>query len=129
MGLVKNEKGFTLVEVLAALVIFGLIVAGMGPIFLQQLKHNHTSEIKTEAMGAAQIVLDRIRTVDPATLPTSGNGTAQSVTVGTRTFTVTPSYCENAGFCTSASVRHIRVRVLYKNSLVFTTQTVYAQLR
>lgn len=124
-----RESGFTLVEVLAALAIFGLIVAGMGPIFLQQLAHNRSAELITEGMGAAQIVLDRLRTQDPATLPTTGFGTATTVVVGTHSFTVTPSYCENASFCTSTTVRHIVARVTYNGKQVFQTQTVYAQLR
>ena len=116
-------------EVLAALSIFGLLAAGMGPIFLQQLSHNRLAEVKTEAMGAAQIVLDRLRTQDPATLPATGAGSTQTVAVGTRDYLVTPSYCEDASFCTSSTVRHVRVRVQYKGQQVFVTQTVYAQLR
>lgn len=124
-----QEKGFTLVEVLAALAIFGLLAAGMGPVFLQQLQQNRLAEIKTEAMGAAQVALDKLRIQDPATLPATGNGTVQTITVGSHTFSVTPSYCEVASFCSSPTVRHIRVRVTYKGQQVFTTQTVYSQLR
>jgi prepilin-type N-terminal cleavage/methylation domain-containing protein len=124
-----RESGFTLVEVLAALAIFGLLAAGMGPIFLQQLKHNRLAELTTEGMGAAQIVLDRLRTQDPATLPATGTGAPQTLLVGTHTYTVTPSYCENTSFCTSTTVRHITVRVTYAGQQVFQTQTVYAQLR
>lgn len=129
MNIVNNNQGFSLLEVLAALSIFGLLAAGMGPIFMQQLSHNRLAEVKTEAMGAAQIVLDRIRTQDPATLPSTGSGSAQSVVVGARTYSVTPSYCEDNSFCTSSNVRHVRVRVHYNGQQVFVTQTVYAQLR
>jgi len=125
----RNNNGFTLIEVMISLLIFTVVLGGMAPAFVAQLKHNTNSAIRTEAIAAAQIVIDQLRVKDPATLPASGTGTAVATTVGNHSFTVTPSYCETATYCTTINNRHITVRVTYNNEEVFKTQTVFTQLR
>ena len=112
-----------------SLMVFAVVMAGMGPAFIAQIRHNTRSEILTEAMGAAQIRLDQLRLATPSTLPASGSSAALNVAVGSRTYQVVSSFCENATFCTTVNNRHITVRVNYKNEQIFETETVYTQLR
>ncbi len=125
----EKQSGFTLIEVMISLLIFTVVLAGMAPAFVAQLKHNTNSAIRTEAIAAAQIVIDQLRVEDPATLPASGDGSEVNLTVGNHDFAVTPSFCETATFCTTVNNRHITVRVRYNNEQVFSTQTVFTQLR
>ena len=125
----KKEAGFTLLEVMISMLVFAVVMAGMGPAFIAQIRHNTQSEIRTEAMGAAQIRLDQLRLAAPSTLPASGSSAPLDVAVGSRTYRVVSSFCENATFCTSVNNRHITVRVTYNDDQVFETQTVYTQLR
>lgn len=125
----RCTNGFTLLEVMISLLIFSLVMSGMGPAFIAQLRHNTESEIRTESIAAAQIVLDDLRLENPASLRSTGSDPVRDIVVGARHYDVTASYCENATYCVTANNRHITVRVKYKQETVFETQTVYTQLR
>ena len=125
----RNTHGFTLLEVMISLLVFSLVMAGMGPAFIAQLHHNTESEIRTESIAAAQILLDQLRLESPSSLPTTGAGSPQEILVGTRTYTATAYFCETSTYCLTANNRHITVRVDYKDEQIFETQTVYTQLR
>lgn len=124
-----NQKGFTLFEVMISLAIFSLVLAGMAPALVAQLKFNSRSQIRTEGAAAAAQVLDAIRLLDPATLPTSGSGAATTIAIGPRTYVVTPTYCLTSSLCSSSTKRHITVSVINNNEEVFETETVFTQLR
>ena len=53
-----HEKGFTLMEILVALGLFSIISATMVPAFINHLKFNMSTEIRTGALSAAQIIFD-----------------------------------------------------------------------
>ncbi len=125
----RKENGFTLLEVMIALMIFSIVMGGMVPAFIAQLRQNTLGEIRTEAIAAGQIVIDQLRILDPASLPSSGSDSPRSVTVGTRTYSVIVSYCENATYCATVNNRHITARVSFNNVEYFETQTVFTQLR
>lgn len=56
-----NEAGMTLVEVLAALVILGIVFIGFMTIFPQMTSFNEKTETKLETMNLARIELDSVR--------------------------------------------------------------------
>lgn len=56
-----NEKGMTLVEILAALVILGIVFIGFMTIFPQMTNFNEKTESKLETMNLARNKLDEIR--------------------------------------------------------------------
>ncbi|WP_252502819.1 prepilin-type N-terminal cleavage/methylation domain-containing protein [Sporosarcina sp. Marseille-Q4943] len=56
-----NEKGMTLVEILAALVIFGIVFIGFMTIFPQMTNFNEKTGSKLETMNLARNKLDQIR--------------------------------------------------------------------
>lgn len=123
-----TERGFTLLEVLVALMLFSIVMAGMAPAFLSQIQHNHQSEIQTEAMVAAEQVIDAYRFQDPTSLPSSGSPGDQNIAVNGRTYKVTPTFCLTSSFC-STTMRHISVVVKLNNVQKFQTETVFTQLK
>ena len=125
----NNQRGFTLLEVMVSLFIFSVVIAGMSPAFVAQLQQNTASEVKTEAIMAAQQVLDTLRLQDISGLPTSGAGGSTTIVIGDRSYVVTPTYCAESSFCTSIVTRHIGVTVTYAGVLRYETETVFTQLR
>ncbi|MCM3710754.1 PulJ/GspJ family protein [Sporosarcina luteola] len=53
-----NEKGMTLVEILAALVILGIVFVGFMSIFPQMTNFNEKTEMKLKSMNEARVLLD-----------------------------------------------------------------------
>ncbi|MGG0667475.1 type II secretion system protein [Lederbergia citrisecunda] len=56
-----NEKGMTLVEILAALVILGIVFIGFMTIFPQMTNFNEKTESKLSAMNEARVHLDNFK--------------------------------------------------------------------
>lgn len=125
----KHSAGLTLVEVLVALAVLTIAIVAIVPAFLSNLALNSRQEIKTQAAAAAQVVLDRWRLVEPVdgSMPAGGSAPAENVSVGGRSFSVTPQFCTVPAYCTSSS-RQIRVNVAYQGQAVFSAETVYAQV-
>ena len=86
-----SERGFTLLEVMVALMVFSIAAAGVMPVFLSQLKYNTGSEERSEAIAAAQYVLDEMRLEDPTLMEEEGTRAAITVTVNGHDYVVTPS--------------------------------------
>ncbi|WP_158233603.1 MULTISPECIES: PulJ/GspJ family protein [unclassified Sporosarcina] len=57
----KNEKGFTLVEILAALTILGTVFISFMTIFPQMTNMNDRTEAKLETMNIAKSLLSEIK--------------------------------------------------------------------
>ena len=127
----KRTAGFTILEVLLALTLFSLVATSMTSAFLKMMRANTTSEQQSGAVAAAQLVLDRLRLQDPADMPESGSADPEAIDVGDRTYDVVVEYCPEETYCTSNSVRHIRVTAVLSTdeSLTYTVDTVYAQLQ
>ena len=58
---IDNEKGLTLVEILAALVILGIILISFSSFFLQSAKNTKYNEEKLNAVAVAEKVIAEIR--------------------------------------------------------------------
>ena len=124
-----KEQGFTIIEVMVALGIFGVVSAMMATTMVQLQRTNYENEIRSGSYAAAQLVLDDLRSQNISNLPTSGSGALQNVVISGRTYAVTPSYCVTASECTSVNIRGIRVSVSYKSQLKYLVNTVYARLQ
>lgn len=59
--MMKEDKGFTLVEVLAALTILGIVFVGFMTVFPQMTLFNEKTENKLETMNLARQELDKIQ--------------------------------------------------------------------
>ncbi|MCB0332101.1 MAG: type II secretion system protein [Bdellovibrionales bacterium] len=125
----KDEKGFSLFEVLVATALLGLASAGVLPSFLHHFKTISENEFRTEAIAAAQVVLDQLRTVSPASLPMSGTTSPESVNIGSHTFSVTQTYCSDASYCDATSSRFVHVSVSRQNKELYSVETIYTKLR
>ncbi len=124
-----KNRGFSLLELLVSFLIFEVIMATSMSEVLQYIKSSRDNQIRTEAAGAAQYVLDELRSINPANLPSTGAGTAQSVTIGEHSFQVVPDYCTEASLCTGTGIRQIRVTVSMAGKVWYVVDTAYAQLR
>ena len=62
----RIARGFTLLEVLIALVIFSLGVLGMAGLLTVSVKTNHSAYLRTQAFLLAQDMADRMRANAPA---------------------------------------------------------------
>ncbi len=123
-----NRRGFTMIEVLVALSLFGIITAGITSVFVNHLKYNSVAGQRTGAIDAAQQQLDNLRKDDPTTMPVTGN-TTSSIVIGTRTYSVVTKYCTVSSYCSSVNQRHLRVEVSYIGTLLYVVETVYTKLR
>jgi prepilin-type N-terminal cleavage/methylation domain-containing protein len=123
-----EHRGFSLIELMFALAILGVVSASMTTGFMQMARRNSEQEIRTSAIAAAQIVLDGIRVGDPSLLPADGTE-EEEVTCGSRTFTIQTTYCAIQSYCTSNNIRQIRIGVIYRGKTRYQVDTVFSQLR
>ncbi|MBL7661613.1 type II secretion system protein [bacterium] len=123
----RNSSGFTLIETMIALSLFGFVIVPIMQSAVQYLRYNTEAEWRTEALQVAQRKLEELREVDPTTLPSSGSQTS-SMTAGTRSYSVVTAYCNNSSYCTTNS-RHIKVTVSYKSKARASMETVYTALK
>src|SRR5690606_24496980 len=56
-----NEKGMTLVEILAALVILGIVFIGFMTVFPQMTKFNEKTYTKLDTMNLARVKLEEVK--------------------------------------------------------------------
>jgi len=62
----RNARGFTLLEVLIALLIFSFGMLGMAGLLTVSVKTNHSAYLRTQAFLLAQDLADRMRANAPA---------------------------------------------------------------
>ncbi|MER3483066.1 MAG: prepilin-type cleavage/methylation domain-containing protein [Meiothermus sp.] len=123
-----KTSGFSLIEALVALVILGIALAAIVPGFIGYFNVNNNQEVRSQAVIAAQRVLEEKRTVDPNTMPRSGSDPAQTISAGGRTFTYVVTYREDATNSCTVSCRFVRVDIIYGGGVVYAAETAYTQL-
>jgi prepilin-type N-terminal cleavage/methylation domain-containing protein len=123
-----NSRGFTLVEAAFALAILGIVIAALLPAMVDFLDANTLSEERSNAVAAAQQVMEELRHFDPGSLPSSGSSAVQTISIGSHEYEVTAHYCQESGYCGTSS-RHIVLEVDYGGETVYTVETVYTRLR
>jgi len=60
----KDERGFSLVEVLVAMVLLGFAMLAMGSLFLSSMEHSRQGRHDMVALNLASEILERMRAVD-----------------------------------------------------------------
>ena len=125
-----TQKGFTLLDVLIALIISSIAALSLAHAFTTHLDFNSLNERRSTAILAAQHLLDDIRASDITTLPSSGTE-IREVEIFGKKFNVTVSYCKNSTHCTSKDVReiHCEVRQQKDGELLYEVDTVFVKLR
>ena len=122
-----NSKGFTLLESIIALAILSITLVGMLPAFQTFMDANTLSEERSNALAAAQEVMESLRHKDPSSLPSSGSSAIEAVQVGSQEYEVVTHYCQNGTYCGS-DIRHITVEVSFAGKSVYTIETVFTRL-
>jgi general secretion pathway protein I len=123
-----NEKGFSLVESVCALGLLAIVLLGIIPTVQVLMRSNTISEERSNAVSAAQQVMESLRQQAPSSLPNSGSSAVQSVSVGTRDYEVVAHYCTRSEFCND-DMRHIVLEVSYAGHNVYVVETVYTRLQ
>jgi type IV pilus assembly protein PilV len=72
----KNEKGFTLLEVLVAVLVFSFGLLGIAGMMTISVRNNHNGYLRTQANFLAENMMDRMRANPTALWNGQYNGTA-----------------------------------------------------
>ena len=104
----RSSSGFTMIEVLVALLIFSLGLMGMAALMVLSVKTNQSAYLRTQASFLAQAMADRVR-VNIAQV-NAYNGTYGSATVGA-------DPCASGAACSPANMV-VLDRVLWSQQLV-----------
>ena len=124
-----SELGFTLMEVMVALLIFSVSALAIAKVFSSNIAFNTQNEQLTGAILAANQVLDLLRVGDVTNLPATGTDAVRNITIGTRSYQVTVSYCNPNTYCTSNNIRFIHVVTQLHVTTRYAVDTIFAQLR
>jgi prepilin-type N-terminal cleavage/methylation domain-containing protein len=104
----KRESGFTLFEVMVALVIFAAALGGLVPLFMISRAYTLKSDSRIGATAVAQQIMDSLRQQDISTLPNSGTDTKlptasqdslAALPYKGKTYSATITYCQNKAYC------------------------------
>ena len=129
-----RSRGFSTLEALIAVVLFGIAAAAILPAFMVQLNANTRGEMRTSAITVAQQTLEALRNKDTADMPhpTSGDPlvVTRATSIGSSDYEITTRYCDRSEFCppTSTGSRHIAIEVRTDGRLVYHVETVFTQL-
>jgi len=66
------ERGFTMLEVLVALIITSIGLLGLAGLMVNSLKNNQSAAMRSQAAWLAYDIIDRMRANRPLALPASG---------------------------------------------------------
>ncbi len=123
-----SEKGITLIETIVAMLILALALLGLIPGLVHFSDVNEATSLRSAAVQAAQQVNERIRRVDPTTLPTSGSTSPEALTIDHYDFSIVRHFCLDTTMCIGNS-RHMTTEVSFNGQTVYRTETVFTKLR
>ncbi len=123
----KKVLGLSITEALIALMIFGIGLAVIAPIFVSNSRINRQQEVRTGAVAAAQQVLDTLRFRNFGQWPASA--TEQQIDTDMGVFNATINWCESGGDCLAITgTRHVTVSIQFNGKQVYEVETVYTQV-
>ncbi|GGM16948.1 type II secretion system protein [Deinococcus aerophilus] len=123
-----GTQGFTLVEVLAALLVLGMVMATMFAALLANTSLNSKVERKAEAVRISEQKLENYRQLGRyGNLVTQGT-VAETVTYNGKPYTVQTTFCPSdrpsTMVCSNTAV-YIRLDVLQTGQLLHRAETFY----
>jgi len=102
--MMRNQKGFSLFEVMAALIIFSFGMLGMGKMLTLAMKSNSSANSGTQATTLANAMLDRMRANRANSLQGTASGYSLPALTSSATFGTGPDCstvtCSNANLAT-----------------------------
>jgi len=123
-----NNRGFSLIESLIGLALLAIVLVSLLPAFLTLMDANTFSEEHSAALAAGQRAMEKLRLVDPGSMPTTGASAVQVIVVDSREFEVLTHYCRVSEYCSSAT-RHVSVEIRYGGQKVYDVDTVYTRMQ
>ena len=134
----NRNKGFSLVEAVAGMLIVTITISVSGKLFAQQRQQNISNEIRNGAVALSQNILDEIR-LDFET-QSLGQTSRQDKSLGIsydstiNICTAKPSVNSNGSvICstedTDKSARYILVQINNNGKKVYTIETLYTKVR
>jgi prepilin-type N-terminal cleavage/methylation domain-containing protein len=136
--------GFSLVEVMAALVVIAVGLAFLSLLFTQQRLNTINSQIRTDAVVFSQRILDHLRQKDPNTLPKAGTKECPPPTYAPQddidlcpsdisnssTDLQEPKYQASITFSETKckdNCREIKVEIIRDAAKIYTVETIYTK--
>lgn len=104
-----GSRGFTLLEVLIALLVFSLGLLGMAGLLMVSVKTNQSAYLRTQASFLAQGMADRMRA--NRSVINTYNGTYSSTTTA-------PDPCVSPAACSAADIVKRDTKVWWSNQLL-----------
>ena len=123
-----NARGFSLIESLIGLALLAVVLVSLLPAFLTLMDANTFSEEHGAALAAGQRAMEKMRLVDPGSLPTAGSSAVQVIVVDGREFEVVTHYCRVPEYC-SSETRQVTVEIRYGGHEVYDVDTVYTRMQ
>lgn len=123
-----KTRGLSIIEVVIALVILTIVLAGLLPSFIGNLQINNRTELRGTAVSIAQRELEQLRRQNLAAISNTTTTTQapKDVVQDGRTYQVSTRFCVDTSRCTG-NARQIVVQVSYKGSKLYELETVYTQ--
>jgi type II secretory pathway pseudopilin PulG len=155
----RHIKGFTLVEAIVGLVMFGAALGGLLPLIMVSRTLALQSDSRVGAIAVAQQVMDSLRQIDVTCIPSTGTNVTKlpdracpttptstgdsiaSLPYKGKTYSATVTYCANSSTYCDTTTRLIRVRVFQDGNTadvparpatatpIYQLETIYARLQ
>lgn len=140
-----NQAGFSIIEMLVALVILGVALTSILPVFINYATVNRNTEIRAEAVSAAEEVMDGLRqrsfnqwAAFERTMERDGvevvKGDPNDDTDNGRTYQVAMEWCNQPvtglSLCDdNGQQRHVRVNICLNSQLQYSVTTVFTSVQ
>ena len=140
-----NKAGFSIIEMLVALVILGVALTSVLPVFINYANTNRRTAIRAEAVSAAERVMDGLRQRSfnqwgdfERTMERDGvqvaTGDPNDPTDNGRTYQVAMEWCNQPttglSLCdANGQQRHVRVNICLDARLQYSVTTVFTSVQ
>lgn len=139
-----KNSGFSILEMLVALVILGIALVSILPVFINYASVNRRTEIRAEAVSVAEGVMDGLRQRNfgqwnafKTTTERDGvkvaTGEANDATDDGRTYAVAIDWCDSDLGLTlcdnSGQQQHVRVAVSFGGQQQYSVTTVFTNIQ
>ncbi len=115
-------------EAMAAMVIVTILIVALVPVLVSFTHVNKKSELRSGAVDAAELLLERYRTLEIGdTLPTTVHTHTETVTVADRDYETKTLFCETSSYCDNETT-HIKVEVSFHSEQLYNVETVFTRL-